>query len=134
MDDDKVVSLLHKNQLRCSNVDTSPVICSNGREALDYLLQTDKHGKKFLVLLDLNMPVVDGWKFLKKLKKNPTLAQVFVVVVTSSINKKDFLKANTYNNVIHYCPKPLSAVCVDTIKNLEPVRSFFNKQEKEIEE
>lgn len=131
VDDDKIVALLHRNQLRCSRIQPAPVICSNGREALDYLLKNDKPDKSFLILLDLNMPVVDGWKFLKKIKKNPPLSRVFVVIVTSSINRKDFLKAQTYASVIHFCPKPLSAACVSTIKNLEQLQPFFRSETKE---
>lgn len=131
MDDDKVVALLHKSQLRCSQVEPAPVICSNGREALDYLLRKDSTDKHFLVLLDLNMPVVDGWNFLKKLKKDPPLAKVHVVIVTSSINQKDYMKAQTFTSVIYYCQKPLSADCVATIKNLEKLRPFFIAEAKE---
>lgn len=134
VDDDRVVALLHKNQLRCSKIEPAPVICSNGREALDYLLKNDNPGNNFLILLDLNMPVVDGWKFLKKLRKNPPLANVYVVVVTSSINNKDYLKAQTYNSVIHFCRKPLSSECVSTIKSLEQLRPFFSSELKQSEE
>lgn len=134
VDDDKVVALLHKNQLRCSKVEPAPVICSNGREALDYLLKNDKTGKNFLILLDLNMPIVDGWKFLKKLRKDPPLGQIYVVIVTSSINNKDYLKAQTYNSVIHFCRKPLSAKCVKIIKNLKQLRPHFGNESKAVEE
>lgn len=125
VDDDKVVALLHKNQLRCSKVEPSPVICSNGREALDYLLKNDFPGKNFLILLDLNMPLVNGWKFLNKLKKDPPQAKIYVVIVTSSINQKDYLKAKTYEQVIHYCHKPLSPTCLSNIKNSEALQHFF---------
>ncbi len=134
VDDDRVVALLHKNQLRCSKVEPAPVICSNGREAINYLIGHDSPDKKFLVLLDLNMPVVDGWKFLKKLERDPPLAEIFVVIVTSSINQKDHSKAQTYDLVIHFCQKPLSAACVCTIKNLEPLRHFFKDDLKEEDE
>lgn len=125
VDDDKVVALLHKNQLRASHIEPSPVICSNGKDALDYLSRNDHPGKSFLVLLDLNMPVIDGWQFLKRLKRNPPKAKVFVAVITSSINQKDYLKAQTYSSVIHFCKKPLESGCVSKIKNLEPLRDFF---------
>lgn len=128
VDDDKVVALLHKNRLKSTNIGLPPVICSNGMEALERLHRNDHISKHFLVLLDLNMPVVDGWKFLKLLKKNPPQAEVSVVIVTSSINQQDFLKAQTYSSVIHFCRKPLSLDCVNRIKNLEPVREFFRNE------
>ena len=125
VDDDKVVALLHKNSLRSSNIDQPPVLCNNGKEALDHIKQNDGEDKHFLVLLDLNMPVLDGWKFLKKLRKDPPLGKIYVVVVTSSINQKDYLKAQTYEQVIHFCRKPLSPECFVKIKKLEPLKTFF---------
>ncbi len=125
VDDDRVVALLHKNSLRSSQVEQVPVVCDNGRKALEYISENDDVHKHFLILLDLNMPVLDGWKFLKKLKKNPPQAKIYVIVVTSSINKKDHLKAQTYEPVIHFCRKPLSADCVVKIQNLEPLKKFF---------
>ncbi|WP_051286466.1 response regulator [Salinimicrobium terrae] len=125
VDDDKVVTLLHKNSLKSSNIDHSPVLCYNGKEALEYLQQNDRSDKHFLILLDLNMPVLDGWKFLKELRKNPPKARVYVIVVTSSINHQDYVKAQTYDQVIQFCRKPLSAECILNIKKLEPVRQFF---------
>ncbi len=125
VDDDKVVMLLHKNCLRSSHIEQAPILCSNGREALDYIQKNDGSNKNFLILLDLNMPVLDGWKFLKKLKKNSPQAQVNIIVVTSSINHQDYVKAQTYDQVIQFCSKPLSAECILKIKNLEPLRQFF---------
>ncbi len=128
VDDDKIVALLHKNQLRCSKIEPAPVICANGREALDYILKNDRADKHFLILLDLNMPVVNGWEFLEKLKNDPPLSKINVVIVTSSINQNDHRKAQTYDRVIHYCRKPLSATCVSNIKTSKELRSFFLKQ------
>lgn len=128
VDDDKVVALLHKNSLRSSHVDQSPVLCSNGKEALEYIQKNDSPQMHFLILLDLNMPVLDGWKFLKKLRKQPPQGQVYVVVVTSSVNQQDYLKAQKYDHVLHYCRKPLNPECFLKIKNLEPVRQFFFRE------
>lgn len=128
VDDDKVVTLIHKKNLRSSSIEQSPVLCSNGKEALTFIRNNDRAEMHYLVLLDLNMPVVDGWKFLKEIKKNPPLAKIYVVVVTSSINQQDYLKAQTYEQVIHFCSKPLSADSILKIKRLEPVRKFLVKK------
>jgi CheY-like chemotaxis protein len=125
VDDDKVVTLLHKSCLKSSRIEHTPILCYNGKEALDYLRKHDKPGKHFLILLDLNMPVLDGWKVLKRLKKDPMQAQVFVVVVTSSINHQDAVKAKKFEQVIHFYRKPLTVACAQKIKNLEPLRKFF---------
>jgi len=54
---------------------------ANGREALDYLHQAIK---PHVILLDLMMPVMDGWEFRRRQQCDPKLAQVPVVVVTAA--------------------------------------------------
>jgi CheY-like chemotaxis protein len=54
---------------------------ANGREALDVL--DGLHGAPCLVLLDLMMPVMDGWQFLRTLKKTDKLVSTPVVVVSA---------------------------------------------------
>ncbi len=58
---------------------------SNGREGLD-LLETAHPG---VVVLDLMMPVVNGWEFLEEQKRRPDVARVPVVVVTASDSTPD---------------------------------------------
>jgi CheY-like chemotaxis protein len=54
---------------------------ANGREALDYL---DRSGAPCLVLLDLEMPVMNGWDFREKQLEDESLSDIPVVVVTAS--------------------------------------------------
>lgn len=125
VDDDKVVALLHKNLLRNSRLNWLPVIFENGLEALNYIQENDKSKKHFLVFLDLNMPILDGWEFLKKIKKLELRSPVHVVIVTSSIDQRDYERAQKYESVIYYCQKPLDLECVEKISNLKPLKSFF---------
>src|SRR3954452_14488594 len=58
-----------------------PAVCAgNGVEVLAYL---HSNPLPFLILLDLNMPVMDGWEFRKQLAQEPTLEAVPVVVVSA---------------------------------------------------
>ena len=74
---------------------------ANGREALDALLQEPAD----VVLLDLNMPVMDGYEFLEAKVKDPALGGVQVVLVTTEGNKKRLERATQFG-VIHYLRKP----------------------------
>jgi CheY-like chemotaxis protein len=56
------------------------VCATNGQEALELLQQTTPPG---LILLDLMMPVVDGWQLCRELKDNPDLASIPLVVVSA---------------------------------------------------
>jgi len=55
-------------------------IAANGHEALDHL-QTN--GRPDLILLDMMMPVMDGWKFREEQRRLPALASIPVVTVTA---------------------------------------------------
>ena len=59
----------------------STVCVSNGREALDYL----RSGKRpCVILLDLMMPVMDGWQFRREQKQDPAIADIPLIVITAT--------------------------------------------------
>jgi CheY-like chemotaxis protein len=65
---------------------------ANGREALDYL---SRSGKPALILLDLMMPVMDGWEFRREQQRDPNLAEVPVVVL-SAVDQARAATANAH--------------------------------------
>jgi len=69
----------------------------DGVEALDYLyrrgaFQTREPGNPEVILLDLNMPRVDGWQALRQIKSDPVLKAIPVVVFTSSARDHDVMR------------------------------------------
>jgi len=77
------------------------VVASDGQRALDYLRGRDDGAKllpPFVILLDLNLPRMDGFEFLAKLRKDATLAKSIVFVLTSSDLEQD--KAAAYQHHI----------------------------------
>ncbi|HEY6211302.1 MAG TPA: response regulator [Vicinamibacterales bacterium] len=54
---------------------------ANGREALDYL--RNGHHKPHVILLDLMMPVMDGWEFRKRMQSDPAIADLPVIVLSA---------------------------------------------------
>jgi CheY-like chemotaxis protein len=60
------------------------VACAvNGREALDYLRRAEL---PLAILLDLNMPVMDGWQFRKEQRQDPALADIPVLILSGESN------------------------------------------------
>lgn len=81
--------------------------CQNGEEALNYLFKQGNYSKSRdvkmpdLILLDLNMPGIDGIEVLKRLKNDSHLRSIPVVILTTSKDSKDIEKcydmgASTY--------------------------------------
>lgn len=73
----------------------------NGKEALDALAKEPAD----VVLLDINMPVMDGFQFVERKAQEPSLANVKVALVTTEGNKKR-LERMTQLGVTHYLRKP----------------------------
>ena len=61
---------------------TTSTSVGNGREALDYLKQASP--RPCVILLDLMMPVMDGWQFRKEQKQDPDIADIPLVVITAT--------------------------------------------------
>ena len=77
----------------------------NGSEALDYL-RSDLNTLPFLILLDLNMPRMDGHAFLKTIKSDKDLQVIPVIVLTTSGDIKDIDKS-FHASVAGYMTKPV---------------------------
>ncbi len=80
--------------------------------ALEYL-KTNVQNPELLpdvILLDLNMPVIDGWDFLEAFEKfQAQLSKsIRVFIVTSSVDEKDKLRSQTFSFVKGFISKPLS--------------------------
>lgn len=63
-----------------------------------------------VILLDLNMPVIDGWDFLEAFEKFQAqlTKAIRVFIVTSSVDEKDKLRSQTFSFVKGFISKPLS--------------------------
>jgi two-component system, response regulator len=91
---------------RKSKIQNDIVLVRDGVEALDYLLGTGPHAAApqplpEVVLLDLNLPRVDGLEVLRRLREDPRTKHLPVVVLTSSNQEQDILSsydlgANSY--------------------------------------
>ncbi len=78
-----------------AHLDNPVIWCKSGHDALDYLKCKGRHSADGatsppgLVLLDLNMPGIDGRKTLALIKQDPALKKIPVVILTTSADEKD---------------------------------------------
>jgi CheY-like chemotaxis protein len=70
------------------NCSMNMIFVDNGRQVFDYLSNTNSHLPS-LIVLDLNMPELDGRQTLQKLKSHPSYKDIPVAIVTTSINRID---------------------------------------------
>ena len=69
-----------------------------------------------VILLDLNMPVIDGWGFLERFDKIKTSLgkEIKIFIVSSSVDEKDISRSQSYSSVKGFISKPLTP---DIIRN-----------------
>ena len=90
VEDDSVDAMTVKRAMRDLQVNHSVIHSVNGEEAMKYLTSPDTE-KPFVILLDLNMPKMNGIEFLKVMKTSPELKTIPVIVLTTSKERQDVL-------------------------------------------
>ncbi|MEI6265066.1 MAG: response regulator [Sphingobacteriia bacterium] len=81
-----------------------------------------------LILLDINMPVMNGWEFLDAFieQYGNKLHNTRVVILSSTIDPEDFARAKKYAIVTQFLSKPLSVETLLELKENDFVKNFFN--------
>jgi len=92
-DDEGHATLTMKN-LRRAGISNPIQWCKNGQETMDYILgkakfDGDPHTDCHLLLLDLNMPVLDGHQVLKQLKSSTATRKIPVIILTTTDDKRE---------------------------------------------
>lgn len=112
VDDDPIHQQIAKIMIDRQGISNAMRTFSEGQEVLDYLREHRQNGHDLpdVILLDLNMPVMDGWDFLAEYARfYDTLSRnISIYVLTSSIDENDRERVNAYSFVKGYLTKPLS--------------------------
>ena len=105
VEDDQVDAMTVKRALKEINVTNNLDITNNGEEALEFL-RNSANEKPGIILLDLNMPKMNGIEFLKIAKADADLKKIPVIVLTTS--KEDQDRIESFNlGVAGYMIKPV---------------------------
>ena len=108
IDDDKINNMVCESVIRKLHPANRVISFLRAEDALSYL-QNSANPKPDIILLDINMPEIDGWEFLDDyLKNNNGEGMAHIFMLSSSINQADFDKAKKYSEVVDYIVKPFS--------------------------
>jgi len=117
VEDDRVDAMTVKRALKDLKVTNQLVHTLDGEEAMEYL-RDEANQKPCVILLDLNMPKMNGIEFLKIAKADDKLRMIPVVVLTTSRDEQD--KVESFNlSVAGYIVKP-----ADYKKFVEAIRTI----------
>ncbi|QNF32373.1 response regulator [Adhaeribacter swui] len=111
IDDDAISNFLNTRLLKEMQVAQEIKVTLNGEEALRYLQQQKAANKPFpeLILLDINMPVMNGFEFLEAFRDvADENNQSVIIILTTSTNARDFDQLKNYEEVEVYLSKPLT--------------------------
>jgi CheY-like chemotaxis protein len=125
VEDDDVDAMTVQRAIKELKVKNELVRSTNGEEALEYL-RNPVNAKPCIVLLDLNMPRMNGIEFLKAVKADNTLKDIPVVVLAASNEEKDIVE--TFNlGVAGYIFKPVDAKKLNEFK---PIQLYWTVEQQ----
>ncbi len=115
IDDDADDNYFHQIILEEMNVTENIQIASNGLEALAILKRNEIPPE--LIILDINMPKMNGWEFLEEYAKLPegNKAKAIVAMLTTSQNAADKTRAKQYSCINTFYSKPLTSEMLSDI-------------------
>jgi CheY-like chemotaxis protein len=109
VEDDQVDVMNVRRAFEKNHIANPLFVATDGLEALDILRGDQMPRERRIVLLDLNMPRMNGIEFLRELRADPALQLTPVVVLTTSDDERDKIEAY-HLNVAGYLLKPVTFV------------------------
>ncbi|MEK6700112.1 MAG: response regulator [Nitrospirota bacterium] len=136
VEDDPGHAVLIEKNLRRANIANSIITLGDGRKAVDFLFKEGEYGRgshptPFLILLDLNLPVLDGYQVLKIIKNDERTKRIPIVVLTTTDNPHEVARCYELGCNV-YITKPVEyAQFSDAIRTLGLFFSIVKVPEKE---
>lgn len=121
VDDDDIFVFLTTKIIEQTNLVDLIKVFGNGLDAINFLKENKNNVDALpdIILLDLNMPIMNGWQFLEEYNKlNPTIGKkITIYICSSSISPDDITRAKTISEVSDYIIKPITKdKLIDLIK------------------
>lgn len=123
VEDNEADIVLTKNALKTLKLQNNLSVCRDGEEGLDFLYKRGQYEDVVtpdLVLMDLNMPKVGGMEVLAKIKNDPKLSMIPIIILSTSSAEKDVI-SSYQNHANSYVKKP-----IDFMKFIEVIQEIEN--------
>lgn len=112
IDDDPIYQIITKKIIQKSEKASKILSFVNGAEAIEGLIGLIHKPDEFpdIILLDIEMPIMDGWHFMERFEKIKAMfpKETAIYIVSSSIASSDKEKSKTYNGILGYFTKPIA--------------------------
>ncbi|WP_375579839.1 response regulator [Marivirga tractuosa] len=118
VDDDEISIMLTNILLKDSSVFKEIGTYMDGTYALEHLKEEYSKDAHYIIFLDINMPLMNGWEFLDEIKNFTSQKNTSVFMLSSSTDKLDIEKADAINLVKGFFSKPLKEENINKIHEL----------------
>ncbi len=125
VEDDRIDAMIFERAVKELGISNQLVHCCNGEEALDYLRGNGSQSA-CVIFLDLNMPTMSGFEFLKIVKSDESLSTIPVIALTGSANSDDTVESFK-SGVCGYIVKP--ADYKNFVEAIEIIDSYWTLSE-----
>ncbi|WP_162127513.1 response regulator [Flavobacterium phycosphaerae] len=113
IDDDPIYQLLINKIIAMSETEYDVISFKNGKEAIESFKADLEDNKEMpeIILLDIEMPIMDGWDFMNQIEKSLSgkTKKTAIYIVSSSIAYEDKEKAKTFPEIMGYFSKPIDS-------------------------
>ena len=120
VEDDPLTNRINKEFIEAADFADHVHICVNGKEAIDHLIQA-LHKKNVpvpdVIFLDINMPEMNGWEFLKEFRLlTPRINKPVLIFIQSSLRQEDLSQLHEFHEITGHIAKPLNLSVINHIK------------------
>lgn len=125
VDDDEIALFLHEIVVGDCGPTSDVETFSSAEAALSYLSGIKDDSCEYLILLDINMPQMNGWEFAEVIKNHSLREKISIVMVSSSVEKREIDRARSSDVIDDYLIKPLREEHILTLKSQPKFSAFF---------
>ncbi len=118
IEDDPIFTFLLEKAIKSSNIEGDITPFQDGLAALTHLKKVYNNQENYIIFLDLNMPVMNGWQFMESFNSIANPVNCIVFIVTSSNNPRDIEILMENPLVADFITKPITDTIISNIKNM----------------